>query len=115
MAEAEAEAEAKAEEVEGNLLDHPVVVHQANCLTTRAHGLSAAIAARWPWADCYAARRAVGRRNLAVPADRADPGSIEVRSRDQQTVVALFAQYDYGRPGAACAGRPRASGGLSRP
>lgn len=90
----------------GSVLDHPCFAHQCNCLTTSAHGLSAAVADRFPWADVYAERQSVGRRNLAAPADRPEPGTVAMRARGQQTVVAMFAQYDYGRPGAARAGRP---------
>lgn len=95
-----------ADEIVGNLLDHPIMAHQVNCLTVRAHGLSRAIATAFSWADVYSERRPVGRRNLAVPEDRAEPGTIVVRSRDGRTVVAIAGQWDYGVPSPPRHGRP---------
>lgn len=80
--------------VDGDLLsvEADFIVQQCNCLTVRAHGLSDSIA-RALGVDPYATRRAVGRRNLAIEADRSVPGTIQVAGR----VVNLFGQW---RPGA---------------
>lgn len=79
--------------VTGDLLDQPdFIAQQCNCLTVRGHGLAAAIARRFPAADCYARRRALGRRNLAVVEDRATPGTAALDGR----VLHLFGQW---RPG----------------
>lgn len=93
--------------IKGDLLCAPqqVIVHQINCLCIRPHGLSAAVAARFPYANVYGQRRQVGRQNFAVEADRGTPGDIAVRTPDPSkgeagpTVVGLYGQYDYGRPG----------------
>lgn len=82
--------------IEGDLLDCPqadLIAQQCNCLTVRGHGLSAAISARFPAADCYARRRPVGKRNLAVPEDRGKPGTAQIVDNK---VVNLFGQW---RPG----------------
>ena len=62
------------------------IVHQCNCLTVKALGLSAQIAKKYPWADVYRFRRSQGgsfwshyhRKNLAIPADRKEPGTIQI-------------------------------------
>ena len=81
----------------GNLLesDADYIVQQCNCLTVRAHGLSADIAARFPDSDPYAARRPLGKRNLAQETDRGEPGTIQVLGR----VVCLMAQWRPGNTG----------------
>lgn len=95
------------ESLGGNVLDWPVLVHQINCLTTEAHGLSRVIANRFPWANVYAERESVGGRNLATPETRGRPGEIEVRRRDGQVVVGLLGQWDFGGPrSSARPGRP---------
>jgi hypothetical protein len=93
-------------QVDGDVLDRPVIVHQTNCLTVRPHGLSAAVAARFPWADVYGERQAQGRQNLAVPEDRGRPGTIEVRTDGDTTVISLMGQWDYGLPTLKPLGRP---------
>jgi O-acetyl-ADP-ribose deacetylase (regulator of RNase III) len=85
-------------ETVGDLLtvEADYIVHQANCLTVRPHGLAAAIFAKWPEVDCYTRRRAEsGKRNVATAADRPHPGTIQVDSR----VVHLFAQWTPGKAG----------------
>ena len=54
------------------------IVQQCNCLAVKAHGLSQAIADRYPWADPYRIRRPEGKRNLVVREDLAVPGSIQI-------------------------------------
>ena len=54
------------------------IVHQCNCLAVKAHGLSAQIDRKYPWVDAYRYRRRQGFRNLAIPADRKEPGTIQI-------------------------------------
>ncbi len=57
-----------------------VMVHQGNCLTTKAHGLSKTVADALPWADVYSERtRAPNARNLAIGAHHGVPGTAEIR------------------------------------
>ena len=53
---------------EGDLLDCniKVICQQLNCLAVRPHGLSEAIANKFPYANVYSRRRSVGNRNLAI-------------------------------------------------
>lgn len=85
--------------VQGDLLQsgEAVICQQLNCLSVKTHGLSTAIAAKYPYADVYAQRRQMGRRNLAVPEDRGVPGTIVIREGDGPIVVGLYGQYDYGQ------------------
>jgi len=96
-------------EVNGDLLDatEPVIVQQLNCLCVRGHGLAASIAERFPYADVYGARRALGNRNLAIPEDRGVPGEIVVSYPDTASpnkisespiIIGLYGQFDYGKP-----------------
>jgi len=98
-------------EIEGDLLNagEPVIVQQLNCLCVRGHGLSASIAKKFPYADVYGARRALGKRNLAIPEDQGIPGTISVSYPDTSRtdnsvnghnpiVIGLYGQYDYGKP-----------------
>ena len=90
------------------------IVHQCNCLTVKAHGLSAQIANKYPWADVYRYRRRAGIRNLAIPADRKEPGTIQIlrnpgldiikNSKGEKFLVSkrpdmivLYAQWDFGK------------------
>lgn len=126
--------------VQGNLLDakgERLIAQQCNCCSAIPHGLSATIAAKYPYASCYARRRGIGRRNHALPACRSKPGTIEVDTPPPPptytgtpslplhphhsdvahddappavvTVVHLFGQYYMGKPGAW--GRPYATKG----
>lgn len=89
--------------VDGDLLAKgqvDCIFQQCNCLAVRPHGLSASIAAAFPYADVYGLRRGVGRRNLARPEDRSVPGTCQiVKGDDGPYVACLFAQYQYGRSG----------------
>lgn len=78
----------------GDLLEFVggIIVQQCNCLTVKSHGLSKQIAQRFPSADPYTRRRPVGKRNLAISADRATPGTVWREGR----VVCFMAQW---RPG----------------
>jgi len=86
--------------VQASLLDAVAhtVAQQCNCCTVRSHGLSAAIQAKWPWADVYHRRSQDGSRNLAIEADRPFPGQVQVKLNPQQAgfprrVAALFGQW----------------------
>lgn len=90
---------------DGNLLDAPgvhFIVQQCNCLTLRAHGLSADIAARFPRhvTNPYAQRKSVGNGNLATPETRGRPGMAVWFPTGGEpptpTIVCLLAQW---RPG----------------
>lgn len=94
-------------EVQGNLLNatEPVIVQQLNCLCVRGHGLAANIAKKFPYADVYGTRRALGNRNMAIPDDRGVPGEIVVSYPDNNVngsnmpiVIGLYGQFDYGKP-----------------
>lgn len=90
--------------VKGDLLDakEELILQQNNCVSVRPHGLSKAIAHRFPYADPYILRRAIGTRNMAIDEDRPIPGSIHVFSppvgESGPAFVSLFAQYGMGRP-----------------
>ena len=98
------------------------IVHQCNCLAVKAHGLSAQIARKYPWGDVYRYRRSQGesfwshyhRKNLALPADRKEPGTIQILRNPgleivknsqgeshlvpkKPDVIALYAQWNYGK------------------
>ena len=89
------------------------IVHQGNCLTVKAHGLSAQIAKKYPWGDAYHYRRPQGFRNLAVPEDQKEPGTIQIMSNPgldirkgdrtftprKPDVIMLYAQRDFGKGG----------------
>jgi hypothetical protein len=71
------------------------IVQQCNCLTVRNHELSKTISKKYPWADLYKQRRAVQRRNLAIPEDRGVPGTVEIMKSPQNNVpdvLCLLAQ-----------------------
>ena len=98
--------------VEGDLLNCKanVIVQQLNCLTTRPHGLSSAIADKWEYADVYRKRKSIsGNRNLAAPNDRPEPGTISISLPPTTLdnvfgfrsgfpiVIGIYGQYDYGK------------------
>jgi hypothetical protein len=84
-------------EISGNLLEatEQYIVQQCCCTAVKAHGLSDVIA-RVLGVNVYAIRRREGRKNLAVPADRAVPGTIRV----EKNVINLFGPFAMGKPGA---------------
>lgn len=51
-----------------------IIVHQTNCVTRKAHGLSEEIARRWPNANVYAKRKGVT-PNTASPSEEGIPGT----------------------------------------
>lgn len=89
--------------VSGNLLDvkKGYIVQQCCCTATKAQGLAAAIAAKYPSANPYAERRKF-KGTWAVKDDRPTPGTISVVKSDGVDgccVVNAFAQYCHGTPG----------------
>lgn len=83
--------------IDGDLLNCPqadLIAQQCNCLTVKGSGLYAAISTKFPAADCYARRRTLGKRNLAVAEDRSKPGTSEIVWAVK--VVNMFGQW---RPG----------------
>ena len=96
--------------VQGDLLQgsETVIAHQVNGHAVRPHGLSEAVARRFPYADVYGRRATAGSgKNCCAPADRAVPGTIVVDNADKKhgrvTVVHLVAQAYMGKPGAYAA------------
>ena len=91
--------------VHGDLLtamDVDCIVQQSCCTAMRAHGLAAAIAARWPHCDPYVGRtRHI--RNWATSDSRPFPGTIQLMPTRAMAgpkfVVCAFAQYCHGKSG----------------
>lgn len=86
----------------GDLLDaeEDYILQQCNCVGCRPHGLSAAIAKKFPFADPYSLRKPMGQRNFAVKEDQPKPGSIQLLEDEDcsKKVICLFAQYGMGKP-----------------
>ena len=74
------------------------ICHQVNCLTVKAHGLSANIAMRYPWGDIYSKRIPIGTRNLATIRTRGTPGDVTIFGDGSGfNIVCLKAQWEYGK------------------
>lgn len=92
-------------EEKGDLIkaDVDMIVQQCNCLTVKAHGLSAYIKQHLG-VDPYGKRKHLTkRRNLAVLEDRNKVGTIILygkKTRRPRYVACLFAQFSPGKPGA---------------
>jgi hypothetical protein len=87
--------------IDGDLLDLPqadLIAQQCNCLTVKSQGLAASLAAKFPIANCYAKRRPVGKRNLAIAEDRDKPGTALITGK----VINLFGQWRPGKINASC-------------
>jgi hypothetical protein len=82
-------------EVIGNILDsnEDFILQQNCCTTTKAQGLSLAIAQKWPLSDPYR-DRVKAKGNWATIESRDTPGSIKVLGK----VICLFSQYSHGKP-----------------
>jgi hypothetical protein len=73
-----------------------IILHQINCLTVNAHGLSDKLFEKFPYSNVYGQRKQEGRRNLAIPSDRGIPGNITVSwEKDKPVIIGLLAQYDF--------------------
>jgi O-acetyl-ADP-ribose deacetylase (regulator of RNase III) len=85
--------------IKGDLLEsgYLYIARQCNCNTVKSHGLAGVIARKFPWADVYASRKGIGKRNAAVNPDT--PGTIQIISKDNQHIVCLFAQWTPGKCG----------------
>lgn len=83
--------------VPGNILEYDVaqfILQQCNCLTVKAHGLSLAIATKWPLCNPYAIRYPIKpEKNVAALGSRSKPGTILPLGR----VISMFAQWRPGR------------------
>ena len=82
------------------MLEADIIMQQCNTITTKAHGLSLAIARRYRWADVYGRRKPVRPgRNHAMAADRPMLGTIKLDDNGAQRVIHLFAQNLPGKSG----------------
>lgn len=85
----------------GDLLEcsAEVIVQQTNCVTVKPHGLSQAIAIKYPYANYYATRQSVTGQNRAIKYET--PGTIKCLgppdSQPGPVVVNLNAQISPGR------------------
>ena len=99
------------QEIQGDLFEskEKYIVHQCNCVTTRAAHLAADVFRRFPYADVYTCRdpnmqkRAVfdNENKQIQPEYYSDkPGNIIVRGNgaDQRYVIAILGQFYPGRP-----------------
>lgn len=90
--------------VKGDLLEAKTeyIVQQNCCTAVRAHGLSKAIATKWPEINPYKDRK-VYKNNWCVAEDRPEPGSIHVyefeESDSLKGVICAFAQVSHSKPG----------------
>ncbi len=105
--------------IKGDLLDakEDFILQQNNCIGVKPHGLSQSIALKYPYANPYCSRKAIGSRNMAILDDRGTPGTIQVfkdpkhvssNNCKEPTFVSLFAQYGMGKPYAYNNGGPDA-------
>ena len=90
--------------ISGNLLDSEddYIVQQCCCTACKPHGLSSAIAAKYPYANAYSLRTPVSRgKNTAKLEDRAIPGTCAIfgDGAENRYVACLFAQQSPGKPG----------------
>ena len=97
--------------IEGNILDakEQYIAQQCNCLCVIPHGLSKAIADKYPWGDPYKTRTKMT-RNCAIPEDRDTPGTIRVlrsptrdggeggEGGEGKSIICMFAQWAPGKP-----------------
>lgn len=88
------------DQIDGDLLEaeEKYIAQQCNCVTVTAHGLSKAIAARFPHGNVYGKRRKHS-RNTALTPD--EPGTVVVAEReDQPTLLHMMAQWTPSKAGA---------------
>ena len=89
---------------QGDLLEaiEDYIVQQCCCTACRPHGLSKAIADRFPHGNVYAKRKPVApRRNTACPEDRPQPGTTLIvgNGTNERYIACLFGQMAMGLPG----------------
>ena len=76
--------------IQGDLLESKVdlIVHQCNCITTRAVGIAESINKKYPYADIYSKRTTPD-----------IPGTCKLGIKDnEQKIACLIAQYKPGKP-----------------
>ena len=85
--------------IDGNILDakEEYILQQCCCTAIRPHGLSETIANKWKDANIYALRKGIGKRNMAIPEDRPEPGTIQIIGKGK--IICAFAQVAMGKPG----------------
>lgn len=85
--------------IDGNILDakEEYILQQCCCTAIRPHGLSETIATVWKDANIYALRKGIGKRNMAIPEDRPEPGTIQIVGK--RKIICAFAQVAMGKPG----------------
>lgn len=87
--------------IKGDLLSSKsqYIVQQTCCTAIKAHGLSDAIAQKWPSINPYTSRKRLF-RNWATLESRDCPGTIKVyENSDGPNVICAFGQYTHGKPG----------------
>ncbi|KKN60995.1 hypothetical protein LCGC14_0526200 [marine sediment metagenome] len=92
--------------IKGDLFDTKAkyLVHQANCITSRAAHLAYDVFRRYPYADVYSPRKETILKDSISEPDviwsKDTPGDIIIKGngKDQRYVVALLGQYYPGRP-----------------
>jgi len=85
--------------IDGNILDaiEEYILQQCCCTAIRPHGLSETIALVWKDANIYGLRKGIGNRNMAIPEDRPEPGTIKIIGK--RKIICAFAQVAMGKPG----------------
>lgn len=75
------------------------IMHQTNCLTCRPHGLSDAIAKKFPHHGNIYGTRTCQSRNLAVAESRSTPGTAVIThcNDDSPSIIHLMGQWAPGR------------------
>lgn len=100
--------------IKGDILEleydsNSYIIQQCNCLAIKPHGLSASISKKFSYADFYSLRSQLGKRNLATHETRSIPGTIGILHNNSNTsphIVALYAQYDFGKVNSYYGERP---------
>ena len=77
--------------------EYKYIAQQCNCNTVKSHGLSKTIADKFPWADVYSKRIQIGSRNAT--SHPSTPGTIELLTNGNKTIICLFAQWAPGKSG----------------
>lgn len=72
--------------VRGDVLQYPVIAHQANCVSSSAKGFAGELFARYPWANLYRIRRP----------GHSIPGRAIFAEHDGVTVIHLLGQWCIG-------------------
>ena len=77
------------------------IAHIVNCIAVRPYGLSEVLAKKYPYADTYKTRKAIGTMNRAHVSSRPAPGTIQVCRPPHDShgplVVNLFGEFYMGK------------------